>query len=127
MMKTPHREERLRSLFHLIEMYETPPTKDAASDEGRAFWAAWAESLNHLAANCQKDPLMLYLLAAYTDYMIDAGKAVAKTGHGLVWNGDTTEVLIRLTDDRVPLVETFEGIAGTPKAAAAAVSGGWIG
>lgn len=136
MMKTPRREERLRSFFHLIELYETPPAKDAVSEEGRAFWAAWAESLNALASTCQKDPLMLYLLAAYTDYMIDAGHAIATTGRGLVWSGDTTEVLIRIMDNRVPMTEIFQGIAEAPKhertalagaGTVAAMKGGWIG
>lgn len=96
MMKTPHREQALQALFSLIEQYETPPTKDASTDEGAAFWNAWAEDLNALAARCQKDNLMLYLLAAYTDYMCDAGKALAETGHGMTWDGRTTEVVLHL-------------------------------
>lgn len=130
MMKTPHREQALKGLFSLIEQYETPTAQDTSTEEGRAWCQAWGRDLNALAATCQKDPLMLYLLAAYTDYMCDAGKALAQTGHGLVWNGDTTEVLIRLQDNRVPLTEICQGIADAPKTAPAdrdaQGKGGWI-
>ena len=113
MMKTPRREESLRALFSLIEQYETPPERDASTDEGASWWSAWAEDLNALAARCQSDNLMLYLLAAYTDYMCDAGKALAETGHGLKWNGQTTEVILHLKNDE--------------KAEKADEEGGWIG
>ncbi len=96
MMKTPGREQALTALLNLIEQYETPPERDASTDEGAAWWSAWDEDLNALAARCQSDNLMLYLLAAYTDYMCDAGKALAETGHGMNWDGRTTEVVLHL-------------------------------
>ena len=131
MMKTSGREQALTALFNLIEQYETPPERDASTDEGASWWSAWAEDLNALAATCQRDPLMLYLLAAYTDYMCDAGKALAETGCGLKWDGRITEVLIRLTENRVPLTEVAEkGLAAHEAAKAAAApeqkKGGWI-
>ena len=53
-MQTPHREQALKGLFSLIEQYETPPTRDASTDEGAAFWQAWGADLNRLADSCRK-------------------------------------------------------------------------
>lgn len=128
MMQTPHREQALKGLFSLIEQYETPPTRDASTDEGAAFWQAWGTDLNRLADSCRKDPLMLYLLNAYTDYMIDAGRALAVHGHGLEWDGRTTDVLIRLRGDEVPKTEHFRAVLNaSPTGTQAAAERGWIG
>jgi len=139
MIKTPGREAALRGLLNLIEKYETPPTRDASTDDGAAFWQAWGADLNRLADSCRKDPLMLYLLSAYTDYMIDAGRALAVHGRGLQWDGRTTDVLIRLRGNEVPKVEQYTELLDigakadairAGKASGAAVTAtarGWIG